>query len=536
MNIRTVEGRRMQGKATTTGKRIFISYRRDDARGASGRIWDWLRFAFGEEQLFRDVASTGAGKWRDKIDAALAESAVCLAVIGPRWRDATNGRRLAEEGDMVRHELVTALARSAEGLTLILTLVEGAKVPPKGKLPAQLHDLLEWNAYPLSEEGWEDDMRRLLGAVADCTGQPQAAGIDSLLSRVGEAEARMRALEQEKHLQADQVRALTDTVAALTRQLVERPATQRADLEAALEALGRGHTSAAEAEFERVLEDRNAVAAGAAHEAAAAARHIANLALLGDVGKALRYYRRACELDPGHAETWRLLGQACLTAGNTSEARNALTRALQEADKSGDTWNSMAALIALGDLALRTENLGEALNRYEAALKIATEEAARDPGNAGWQRSLSVSHNKIGDVQFAQGDRPAALTSYRASLAIAERLAKTDSGNAGWQRDLSVTHIKIGNVQVAQGDGPAALTSYRVSLMIAERLAKADPGNAVWQHDLSVSYEKIGDVLVAQGDGAAALTSYRAALAIAERLAKTDPGNAGWQQDRKSVV
>jgi hypothetical protein len=26
---------------------IFISYRRDDARGASGRVWDWLRIGFG---------------------------------------------------------------------------------------------------------------------------------------------------------------------------------------------------------------------------------------------------------------------------------------------------------------------------------------------------------------------------------------------------------------------------------------------------------------------------------------------------------
>jgi hypothetical protein len=34
-------------------------------------------------------------------------------------------------------------------------------------------------------------------------------------------------------------------------------------------------------------------------------------------------------------------------------------------------------------------------------------------GNAGWQRDLSVSHNKIGDVQRAQGDLAAALTSYR---------------------------------------------------------------------------------------------------------------------------
>ena len=62
---------------------IFISYRRDDARGASGRLYDWLRIAFGREHVFRDVQSIGVGKWRDKIDDALACCAVCVAVIGP---------------------------------------------------------------------------------------------------------------------------------------------------------------------------------------------------------------------------------------------------------------------------------------------------------------------------------------------------------------------------------------------------------------------------------------------------------------------
>src|SRR4051794_19660638 len=92
-----------------------------------------------------------------------------------------------------------------------------------------------------------------------------------------------------------------------------------------------------------------------------------------------------------------------------------------------------------------------------------------------------------------------------------ERLAKSDPGNAGWQRDLSVSYEKIGDVQVAQGDLASALQSYRASLRIRERLAKSDPGNAGWQRDLSVSYEKIGDVQVAQGDLASALQSYRAA-------------------------
>jgi hypothetical protein len=64
--------------------------------------------------------------------------------------------------------------------------------------------------------------------------------------------------------------------------------------------------------------------------------------------------------------------------------------------------------------------------------------AKADPGNAGWQRDLSVSHDKIGDVQFKQGDLTAALTSYQASLAIRDRLAKADPGNAGWQREDNI--------------------------------------------------------------------------------------------------
>jgi hypothetical protein len=39
----------------------------------------------------------------------------------------------------------------------------------------------------------------------------------------------------------------------------------------------------------------------------------------------------------------------------------------------------------------------------------------------------------------------------QAGLAIADRLAKSNPGNASWQRDLSVSYYKIGDVQVAQG-------------------------------------------------------------------------------------
>jgi hypothetical protein len=51
----------------------------------------------------------------------------------------------------------------------------------------------------------------------------------------------------------------------------------------------------------------------------------------------------------------------------------------------------------------------------------------------------------LGDIRRQRGNLDAALASYRDSLAIADRLAKSDPGNAGWQRDLSVSYEKVGN-------------------------------------------------------------------------------------------
>ena len=64
------------------------------------------------------------------------------------------------------------------------------------------------------------------------------------------------------------------------------------------------------------------------------------------------------------------------------------------------------------------------------------------------------------------------------------------------QRGLSVSYERVGNVQKHQVDLPGALKSYRDSLGIREKLAKQDPGNAGWQRDLSVSYDNVGDGII----------------------------------------
>ena len=50
----------------------------------------------------------------------------------------------------------------------------------------------------------------------------------------------------------------------------------------------------------------------------------------------------------------------------------------------------------------------------------------------------------------AQGNLLEALKTFRDGLSIRDRLAKADPGNAGWQRDLSVSYNEVGGVLVNQ--------------------------------------------------------------------------------------
>ena len=116
-------------------------------------------------------------------------------------------------------------------------------------------------------------------------------------------------------------------------------------------------------------------------------------------------------------------------------------------------------------------------------------------------------------------------------LAIRDRLAKSDPGNAGWQRDLSVSYDRVGDVQVAQGDLAGARKSYRDSLAIRDRLAKSDPGNAGWQRDLSVSYSKLAIVYRKSNDTEKAREALASGRAIIATLVEQHPDWAQWRRD-----
>ena len=69
----------------------------------------------------------------------------------------------------------------------------------------------------------------------------------------------------------------------------------------------------------------------------------------------------------------------------------------------------------------------------------------RDPGNAGWLRDLSVSHNNVGGILEAEGRRKEALHEHQEAKRMMLELTKRDPGNAGWLHDLSVSHNNVGD-------------------------------------------------------------------------------------------
>jgi tetratricopeptide (TPR) repeat protein len=179
-------------------------------------------------------------------------------------------------------------------------------------------------------------------------------------------------------------------------------------------------------------------------------------------------------------------------------------------------YSEVMALLDLVDTLLALGDTKAALAAAQRARSMMADLAASDPGNAGWQRDLSVSFDQVGDVRRAAGDRAGALSAFEESLAIRRKLAASDPGNAGWQRDLSVSFERVGDVRLAADDRAGALSAYEESLAIMRKLAASDPGNAGGQADVASSLRKLSTV----SEPARARAALHEALAIVDTLAR----------------
>src|SRR5215211_5319010 len=147
-----------------TPPRVFINYRREDASGHAGRLYDALTERLGSEHVFMDVDAIRPGENFAKVlDQSVESCDVLIALIGRRWASSADRearRRLERPEDYVRLELQTAL--KSPRTRVIPALVQGAEMTTSDALPEALRDFSMRQAIELSDARWRSDVERLI--------------------------------------------------------------------------------------------------------------------------------------------------------------------------------------------------------------------------------------------------------------------------------------------------------------------------------------------------------------------------------------
>jgi hypothetical protein len=145
---------------------IFINYRRDDAPGVAGRLFDYLALKFPRRSLFMDVDAMKPGMdFNKQLDTQVSQCQVLLAVIGPHWLDAKDKagqRRLDNEKDYVRIEIASALKRA---IPVIPILVDDTAMPTEDTLSDDLKPLTRRHGLELRHTRFNADADAIMRAL-----------------------------------------------------------------------------------------------------------------------------------------------------------------------------------------------------------------------------------------------------------------------------------------------------------------------------------------------------------------------------------
>jgi hypothetical protein len=151
---------------------VFISYRRTDSKDATRRMHDWLSLHFVREDLFFiDIDSIyAASDFPKKLQDAIAESRLMLAIIGPRWLEELGRRSASNEIDHVRLEIEGA---NRAGIEILPVLLDETRIPNARDLPESLKFLPNKQSLTVhSEANFATDMKRLAKSISAISNEP----------------------------------------------------------------------------------------------------------------------------------------------------------------------------------------------------------------------------------------------------------------------------------------------------------------------------------------------------------------------------
>jgi uncharacterized protein (TIGR02145 family) len=128
--------------------KIFINYRREDARDTAFIVAKSLMARFGEYNVFFDRQGIQAGEnFVRTIESAFDDCRVFITLIGKEWTNILASRIALGEKDFVLEEISHALDKQ---VIIVPVLLDETTMPSKKDLPEKLHSFSEIQAFDLS--------------------------------------------------------------------------------------------------------------------------------------------------------------------------------------------------------------------------------------------------------------------------------------------------------------------------------------------------------------------------------------------------
>lgn len=162
---------------------VFISYRRDDARPAAGRLYETLCAHLSATQVSGGVDTVPPGRdFREEVVQTINDSSIMVVVLGPDWLgvDIDGGQGVRSSSDFVRMEVAQALSADVR---IFPVFVDGATMPAAVDLPSDLVGLTFLNPWVLDHDSWDRDVAALIAAIAEGVARAQKTTADTDVAR-----------------------------------------------------------------------------------------------------------------------------------------------------------------------------------------------------------------------------------------------------------------------------------------------------------------------------------------------------------------
>ncbi|RSM40038.1 TIR domain-containing protein [Amycolatopsis balhimycina DSM 5908] len=138
---------------------VFVNYRVGDEAAFAAALAEQLKARFGRSEVFHVSQEAAAGSlFAEEIEGAIARCAVLIVVIGERWLNEANRRKLHEPTDWVRREIRLALDAGKR----VVPLLVDTPMPVREHLPTDIRGLLDRQYRPVNRRSSPQDIERVV--------------------------------------------------------------------------------------------------------------------------------------------------------------------------------------------------------------------------------------------------------------------------------------------------------------------------------------------------------------------------------------